>query len=518
MAPRGGYNAGVREECARRVLLVQAIEEADRDGRLLASQERVRATAAAREAATDAAAMLDERAARLLETVRPRAAWVEPALRATRFPFTLAWALPLVAAAVGLLTDALGPERRVNILSVPLLGLIVWNLGVYVVLLTLWVARAARRPPARPRDAGERPGHDGGWSRLLTAWADWRLVRQARERTEGSGVARDAVTSYLARWRRLTAPLFVLRLRGVLHAGAAVLAIGVLLGAYGRGLAFEYQATWESTFLDAHALRAVLVALLGPASVLLGDPIPPPGALAALRAPAAGDAAPWVHRYALTTLLAVVAPRAILAAVALARARRLAADLPLDLRAPYFLRLQAGGRPLARVEVLPYGAGIGPRGEERLRRLLHDLVGTAADVRIAPSAPYGAEPDATLPSIAASADGSDVESWRAIVFSLGQSPEDEVHGAMLRRLAAWVAADDQGRRRALAVVDAAPYRARLTGTGVEARRLADRRQAWDRLAHDAGATLVHLDLDDPAGEEPALAGLERGVWPARTGA
>lgn len=507
----------VREESARRVLLVQAIEEADRDGRLLAPQERARASAAAREHATDVAGMLDRRAAHLLDTVTPRAAWVAPALRTTRFPSTLAWAVPLVAAAAGLLADALGPERRVNILSIPLLGLIVWNLGVYLVLSALALARAMRRAPVAPGEAGELSGDDGSWSRLLTAWADWRLVRQARARTEGSRVARDVVTAYLARWRRLAAPLFVLRLRGALHAGAAVLAVGVLVGTYGRGLAFEYQATWESTFLDAHGLRIVLVALLGPASVLLGDPIPPAEALAALRAPAAGDAAPWVHRYALTTLIAVVAPRTILAVANLTRARRLAADLPVDLRAPYFLRLQAGGRPPARIEVLPYGAGLDPRGEERLRRLLHDLVGTTADVRIAASAPYGAEPEDALPSPAPSADTGGGETWRAIVFSLGQSPEDEVHGAVLRRLAAWVAGDGQGQRRALAVVDAAPYRARLAGTGVEARRLADRRRAWDRLAHDAGATLVHLDLEDPAGDEPALAGLERGVWPARTG-
>ena len=509
----------MREESARRILLVQAIEEADRGGRLLATGERLQASAAAREAAGEAAgeaaAMLDRRAARLLETATARASWVEPALRATRFPMALAWTLPIAAGAVGLLTDALGPERRVNILSVPLLGLIAWNLVVYVVLLSLWLARAARRPRADAPGPGDGAGVGGGVGETLAAWAGWRVLRRTDARTPDARLAQQALGAYLARWRRLAAPLFAARLRGLLHAGAALLAIGVLCGAYGRGIAFEYQATWESTFLGAGGLRTVLVALLGPASVLLGDPVPTAEVLASLRAPAAGDAAPWVHRYALTTLLVVVAPRAVLAAAAFARARRRAADLPVDLRAPYFLRLLAGARPRARVEVRPYGHQLGPRGEEHLRRLLHDLVGTAADVRIVPAAPYGAEPDEVLAPDGAPAGGEDgVESWQAVVFSLGQSPEDEVHGALLGRLTAWVAGDAPRGRRALALVDAAPYRALLRGTGVEVQRLADRRRAWDRLARDAGASLVHLDLDDPDGDERALAGLERGVWPA----
>ena len=514
-----GYNAGVREESARRILLVQAIEEADRDGRLLAPGERIQASAAAREAAGEAAALLEARATRLLEVATTRASWVERALRATRFPTAFAWTLPIAAGAVGLLTDALGPERRVNILSVPLLGLIAWNLGAYVVLVSLWIARVVRRPPAGAPGPGEPAGAVESWGGTLAAWTGWRVLRQAGARAPDATLARHALGGYLARWRRLAASLFAARLKGLLHAGAALLAIGVLCGAYGRGMAFEYQATWESTFLDAGALRILLVALLGPASLLLGDPVPAADVLATLRAPAAGDAAPWVHRYALTTFLVVVTPRALLAAAASARARRLAADLPVDLRAPYFLRLLAGARPRARIEVRPYGYQLGPRGEERLRRLLHDLVGTAADVRIAPAAPYGAEPDEVLAPGGAPAGGEDgVESWQAVVFSLGQSPEDEVHGALLGRLTGWVAGDTSRGRRALALVDAGPYRALLAGTGVEAQRLADRRRAWHRLARDTGASLVHLDLDDPEGDEPALAGLERGVWPARASA
>jgi hypothetical protein len=166
--------------------------------------------------------------------------------------------------------------------------------------------------------------------------------------------------------------------------------------------------------------------------------------------------------------------------------------------------------------VLPYGAPLAPAAELHLRRLLHDLVGTAAEIQVAPAAPYGTEPDEALSPDAAPAP-PDLDRWRAVVFNLAQSPEDEVHGALLRSLVVWVAADPSGRRRALALLDGAAYRDLLAGTGVEVQRVADRRRAWDQMARATGATLVHLDLDDHGGHEPALARLERGVWPARAG-
>jgi len=503
----------VREEAARQVLLIQALEEADAEGRLVSPTERRRATEVARAAgATKPEALVAGRAAHLVAHLAPRLPWIDTALAATRFPRAVAWALPVLATGAGLLTDALGPTRRVNILSVPLLGLCLWNVGVYAVLAVHALGRVSR-PRRRPAARTE----PGGGARVVAGWAaGWarRRLRAAR-----AGLSRHALVQYLTRWHRLAAPLVAARVAGLFHAGAALLAIGVLVGAYGRGLAFEYQATWESTFLDARGLRAVLVALLGPASLLLGAPIPPPEVLAGLRAPAAGDAAPWIHRYALTTLLVVVVPRALLAATACVRARRLATHLKVNLREPYFLRLLAGDRAVARVHVRPYATRLAAPSEAALRRLLRDLVGEAGDVVIEPAAAYGVEALEVLPETPATGRPLDdgLETWQALVFSLAQSPEDEVHGELLARLVAWTAGGRRGGRRGLAVVDAAPYRQRLAGTGAEDRRLADRQRAWDAVAGRAGVTLAHVDLAGPAGDDEALARLQGGVWPAPGG-
>ncbi|MGH7319934.1 MAG: hypothetical protein ACRELA_09980, partial [Candidatus Rokuibacteriota bacterium] len=323
------------------------------------------------------------------------------------------------------------------------------------------------------------------------------------------------VSTYAASWRRLAAPLLAVRGRSLLHLGAALLAVGALCGTYWRGIAFEYQATWESTFLGPHALRAILVPLLGPASFLLGEPIPSASALAALRAPAAGEAAPWVHRYALTTLLLVIGPRILLAAVASGRAQRMASNLSFDLGDQYFTRLTPGAHPLARVEILPYGITFASGGEGALRDLVRDLVGAAAEVRMEAAAPYGAEPDAVLPAREGAKPGRDdsLEWWRMLVFSLAQSPEAEVHGALITRLVAWVAQAKSGKRRAVVAVDASAYRLRLAGSGTEGPRVAERQRAWDLVGGRAGATILHLDLSGNGGDDQVLIRLRRSVWP-----
>jgi hypothetical protein len=509
----------MREEAARRVLLVQAIEETDPDGRLLSLDERRRATTAARETSRgNVEELLEQRATRLLDALAPHAAWVGPLLGSTRFPSALVWLIPVIAVAVGLMTDALGPERRINILSIPLLGLIGWNVAVYAVMTVLWIAHARpRRAPGR----GEPPPDTrspGLWTWGVSALAEWRARRPLGPRGRLSTQVAGIAAVYQSHWRRGAGSLFATRVRLLLHLGAALLAIGVLVGAYGRGIAFEYLATWESTFLGPGAVRTLLAVLLAPASMVLGDPVPDPAAIAALRAPAAGEAATWVHRYALTTLLVVVVPRALLAAGALRRSRRLAAELPVDLHSPYVLRLTAGGRALASVRVQPYGIRLEAAKAATIERMLHDLVGDAATVRVTPIVAYGTDPDDVLSSgtdvALAGRDG--LEAWRTLVFSLAQTPEAEVHGALLRRLVGWVGHGERGRRRGIAVVDASPYRARLSGTGADMQRLAERRRAWDQVAHGAGVDLVHLDLERDGSSAGALGALERGVWPPRT--
>jgi hypothetical protein len=175
-----------------------------------------------------------------------------------------------LAVAGGLLADAAGPARRIDLLSPPFLAVVGWNLGVYAVLAVA-ALRRKKRPPAQQQRA--------------------------------------------------------LDIARLLHAGAAALALGLCIGLYARGLVFDYRAGWQSTFLEPPQVHALLATVLAPASTLTGIAVPGVEGIAALRlaagATALAPAAAWIHLFAVTLLMFVVLPRAALAARAGLLARRM---------------------------------------------------------------------------------------------------------------------------------------------------------------------------------------------------
>lgn len=504
----------MREDSALQILLVEAFEGADPDGRLLTWDERTRADLDARASGGgDPIRTLVARAGILARLLLARVPLLRAALSAPRFPVGVAPGLILVAGVLGLLSNALGPERRISILSLPLLGLLGWNLVVYGVLAAAALASALGL--GRWRGRREDAAGGGGWGSLLARVAERPWRRAGGASGETAAIVGAALSAYARAWRRATAPLWKVRVRLLLHLGSAALAAGMLLGMYLRGVVFEYQATWESTFLGPWELSALLTAILGPAASLLGRPLPSPEALALIRAPQGGEAALWIHLYATTTGLFVIAPRAVLALLAARRARRLAADLPLDIGTPYFRRrLAADLGETTRVEAIPYSLRLDPQGTATLTEALRDLAGHHAQVRFHAPVEYGADAADFLRGVAPPQRDGPAEHWLVVTFGLAQSPEPEVHGEYVRRLREW-AAQAPAARRLLIIVDGSGYRRRLADSGVDAGRAEERRRAWDRLVRGAGLQAVHLDLA-AAADGGALSLLERGLWPALT--
>ena len=221
----------------------------------------------------------------------------------------LALVLGLMA---GLAADQLGPPQRVNLLAPAVWAVVAWNLVVYLALL--WPGRLPSPLPS-----------------LRNGLSRWALRGP------------DTVTLL---WARHAAPLTGARLALLLHTAAAGLALGLVAGLYLRGLALDYRAGWQSTFLDAATVQQVLGVLLGPASALTGIAVPD---VAPLRVGPGGDAtataAPWIHLLATTLALAVLLPRLLLAWRASARALDLARHFPLALDTPYFESLHPLMRP-----------------------------------------------------------------------------------------------------------------------------------------------------------------------------
>ena len=152
----------MREDTLRAVLMVKAIEETDRAGTLLppgdraqATREAVRTAGASGEVADAGDAFLvqalGERAGRLLGPLCNRFPIVEEALGRTRTPRWLLLVLLAAAFASGIGLSAMDGTRHINILALPFLGLIAWNLVVYVLLAAAWVKARTASPAPSPR-------------------------------------------------------------------------------------------------------------------------------------------------------------------------------------------------------------------------------------------------------------------------------------------------------------------------------------------------------------------------------
>jgi hypothetical protein len=275
-----------------------------------------------------------------------------------------------------------------------------------------------------------------------------------------------------------------------LHAGAALLAAGLIAGLYLRGLGFDFRAGWQSTFLDAGSVRALLATLLTPASWLTGLAVPDAAGMAALRVapgvPASAPAAPWIHLLAATLALVVVLPRALRAALAVWRARRAGAAIDLPLADTYFVQLlaQADGG-VQRWWLVPHGA---PPAEATLRALqaLHMASwGAEAPLHVAAAVPYGAE-DSAAPEPPRGA--------RCLLLcDMTATPEREAQGRLLARLPG-----------AILLVDRAAFAQRFASLPA---RGAERERAWQAFATEAGVPLVVVDLQAHAPAADSVAAL-----------
>lgn len=341
-------------EQAAEILLVQAAEEAEPDA--VSPEARIDALEAAGDL-DDEGAWFARRAELLLD--RELAAW-RPLLR-VRNAFTPRplWNVALPAL-LGLSSFALGPHEQIHVVYNPVVLLVLWNLLSYAGLAawglqpagTLAVPSKGSEVRARLEVPKNVPVHLGGGfvvralrRRAARLWL--RTLRGSAAAREQAGAWLAVGTRFLELWEGAARPWFALRTRRVLHLSALGLAFGAIAGMYVRGLFFEYEMVWRSTFVrEPETVARVLQVLLAPAHALLRWPAPDAADAAALLAPEGVGAAPWIHLLAATALIVVVLPRAFLAWRAARRLRRVGPALALGLDGPYFAAILAQAREI----------------------------------------------------------------------------------------------------------------------------------------------------------------------------
>lgn len=471
----------MNEQVARDVVLMRAIETVDIKSEILSQEDRMYASRSAKELAQWQAAdskspataehFLQQRAELILKRLSERtpafAAFAQrrPGLKG----FSIA--LPVAGLILGAGLDRITDPHRVDLLSAPLLAIIGWNLLVYVILLA-WLFVPSKH----------------------TGWASKKLLRRASAgksaiKRKLPQVLSVALLSFMSEWAALRDRLTRARLGRTFHLTAAMFGVGAMLSLYARGFLSQYVAGWESTFLDATQVHAILSVLFAPASAVFNIPGFSIADIEALRftgaqLPSAG--ARWVHLYAGTLLLLVVAPRLVLALAAHFRARAMAKNFPLDLDQPYFRKLtaQAGANEPGVLRVLPYSFNLDEARDRGLAEVAAMLLGDQARVMLRPSSAYGEELKDQLRDTDLNDGGVTLT---GVLFNLAATPEKENHGAFLDYVVR------NSARGVSVLIDESAFAERLGGPDGQ-QRLAERIALWQQFCnfHHAPATIVNL--------------------------
>jgi hypothetical protein len=440
------------ERAAVAVAAVRAVETTDRARTVWSDADRAWASRAAAEVlgeSADASAFIARRAQLALERLAERKHRIARLARSWRWR---PWVGHLTVAAAfigGALADSIGTSQRINILSPPVLGVVLWNVAMYVVLFGRLVVRYGET--ASP----------GPLARALT----W-LAGGARS---AIGARDEATSAFVAQWSAEASPLYAARAGRILHLAAAALALGLIAGLYVRGLGLDFRATWQSTFLEASTVQTLAAAFYAPGALVTGLAVPGADGIAAMRAPQDVSAALWLHLMAATLAAIVVVPRLALAAAAALVERHRGSRLLADLDDAYFARLLRGYRGGAvAVDVVPYSYTLASEAKEGIGTLLARAMGGAATVNVAPPVAYGEE-DAWQPPR---------RSVLVALFNATATPEAEAHGRFL----------------AAAVASGATL---VTMVDESSLRGGERRALWEALAREHGQAPVFVDLANP---------------------
>lgn len=463
----------MNERNARDVVLVRAIETAEGARDVWTDADRVWAGRTAAEIVGERApdgAFLGRRAALVLERLAQRFPKVAALSRIPAPRGWIALVTALAAFVIGAAGVDIGPGRMINLLAPPVLALLVWNLGVYVALLVAAAnlrRRQAKRGPVRRTVAG--------WLRDVSP--------PARKPGTPRALA-IALARFAADWSTLALPLWQRRAARLLHIGAAALALGAIAGLYIRGIALEYHAGWQSTFLDAADVARLLHVVLAPGAWLTGTAVPNAAHLQTIAGGTAGEnAAAWIHLYAATILLIVIVPRFALAGIAWIRERRMARRFPIALDAAYFQRLLHAWREgAAHLVAVPYSFDIPAARRDGLSKLMTRVFDTGVDIAWRPPIAYG---DDTLPDLPPPPLAGVVA-----LFNLAATPERENHGAFAAALAERLA----GRAPLVAIVDISDFVDRFHD---QPRRVEERETSWRQALETAGIAPLFVRLADP---------------------
>jgi len=326
----------MRQRALQALLLVHAIEQTDLAGDAVSLDDRVQASLEAADgrplpAASNASTQINgdmerflvRRADALLARLRVRSPGVDHVLAAAAGATGLDRTILLLGFFLGV-AIAFADGGRIDIFAYPLIGLLLWNLIVYFILIIRAFRSSGRRgrgadsAPARQTAAIPRDGFFRRWlARLYANRVHARIDAFITHSVGFNAPLAPGLRRFAADWCEVGRPVFRERVRRLLHLAAILAAAGLMAGYDFRGWILRQAAGWSATVFGPSSAHAVLVTLYGAASGALGwfgtsaVRVPPAHDLLALASTGGGPAGPWLYLIDCTALLYIVLPRLI---------------------------------------------------------------------------------------------------------------------------------------------------------------------------------------------------------------
>ena len=255
----------------------------------------------------------------------------------------------------GVAANYLGPPGKIHVIFNPIVLLAAWNVFVYLLMAVRTMARpglgvhdgqSARQP------SGLSPVLPWGLKRVLPPL--WKLSHGLATISESARFKASyghVAVRFWGLWSNVAGATIRSQWRRMRHLIAISLGLGAIAGIYVRGLFFDYNVIWTSTFIKSQeAIGRVIELALAPALWVERFFGYEPD-LSLLVDPDGAPAADWIHMYAITALLLVVVPRVTMAIWENRRAGIRNDDLQLHFDAYYTDRVEPQLRSIIEHEV-----------------------------------------------------------------------------------------------------------------------------------------------------------------------
>lgn len=316
----------MRQRALQALLLAHAIEQTDLAGDAVSHDDRAQASLEAADGRPlpdadnvpaqingDTERFLVRRADVLLGRLRVRSPGIDRVLAAAAGARGLDRTLLALGFILGVAL-AFADGGRIDIFAYPLIGLVLWNLIAYVVL----IVRTFRTPGKASQEtaASLRDGFFRRWlARLYANRVRARIDAFITHSIGFNAPLAPGLRRFAADWCEIGRPVFRERVRRLLHLAAILAAAGLMAGYDFRGWMLRQAAGWSSTVFGPSSAHTALVTLYGAASGVAGVRIPSAQDLLALawtsHTTGGGPAGQWLYLIGWTAILYIVLPRLI---------------------------------------------------------------------------------------------------------------------------------------------------------------------------------------------------------------